>query len=222
MAEVDWEAPYHAYESASDVPVLLSAVTVGDDPTRAAAWWQLWGNSAEPSKRRWSLRMATARGPAARARRRAVGGNPGASKIVVKAMRPPRRRSRLHALSTESLALVGGEERLHAAVLKWFGEPVALPVVTAQPAAVRAARRSRCPRRSPEPKLLTKAMTELAVEESREGCCEVPVQHSGLPRARDVSQPAGRVTSHRPGPASRPRWPSHRRLPDPAPAHDVR
>jgi hypothetical protein len=56
MAEVDWEAPYHAYESASDVPVLLSAVTVGDDPTRAAAWWQLWGNSAEPSKRRWSLR----------------------------------------------------------------------------------------------------------------------------------------------------------------------
>jgi hypothetical protein len=181
MAEVDWEAPYHAYESASDVPVLLSAVTVGDDPTRAAAWWQLRGNSAEPSKRRWSLRMATARGPAARARRRAVGGNPGASKIVVKAMRPPRRRSRLHALSTESLALVGGEERLHAAVLKWFGEPVAF-----------------------------------------EGCCEVPVQHSGLPRARDVSQPAGRVTSQRPGPASRPRWASHRRLPDATPAHDVR
>jgi hypothetical protein len=31
MAEVDWEALCHAYGSASDVPVLLSAVTVGDD-----------------------------------------------------------------------------------------------------------------------------------------------------------------------------------------------
>ena len=44
IAEVDWEALYHAYGSASDVPVLLRAVTVGDDPTRAAAWWELWGN----------------------------------------------------------------------------------------------------------------------------------------------------------------------------------
>jgi hypothetical protein len=28
----------------SGVPVLLDAVTVGDDATRAAAWWELWGN----------------------------------------------------------------------------------------------------------------------------------------------------------------------------------
>lgn len=44
IAEVDWEALYHAYGPASDVPVLLDAVTVGDDATRAAAWWELWGN----------------------------------------------------------------------------------------------------------------------------------------------------------------------------------
>lgn len=44
IAEVDWEGLYHAYGPASDVPVLLGAVTVGDDPTRAAAWWELWGN----------------------------------------------------------------------------------------------------------------------------------------------------------------------------------
>jgi hypothetical protein len=44
IAEVDWEALYHAYGPAGDVPVLLGAVTVGDDPTRAAAWWELWGN----------------------------------------------------------------------------------------------------------------------------------------------------------------------------------
>jgi hypothetical protein len=44
IAEVDWEALYHAYGPASDVPVLLGAVTVGDDPTRAAAWLELWCN----------------------------------------------------------------------------------------------------------------------------------------------------------------------------------
>jgi hypothetical protein len=33
--------------------------------------------------------MATALGPAARARRRAAGGRPGVSKIVEKPMRPP-------------------------------------------------------------------------------------------------------------------------------------
>lgn len=44
IAEVDWEAFYHAYGPASDVPVLLGAVMVGDDATRAAAWWELWGN----------------------------------------------------------------------------------------------------------------------------------------------------------------------------------
>jgi hypothetical protein len=43
-AEVDWEALYHAYGPAGDVPVLLRAVTVGDDATREAAWWELWGN----------------------------------------------------------------------------------------------------------------------------------------------------------------------------------
>jgi hypothetical protein len=44
IAEVDWEALYHAYGPAGDVPALLAAVTVGDDPTREAAWWELWGN----------------------------------------------------------------------------------------------------------------------------------------------------------------------------------
>jgi hypothetical protein len=44
ITEVAWEALYHAYGPASDVPVLLGAVTVGDDPTREAAWWELWGN----------------------------------------------------------------------------------------------------------------------------------------------------------------------------------
>jgi hypothetical protein len=44
IAEVNWDALYHAYGPAGDVPVLLSAVTVGDDATRQAAWWELWGN----------------------------------------------------------------------------------------------------------------------------------------------------------------------------------
>jgi GNAT superfamily N-acetyltransferase len=44
IAEVEWDALYHAYGPASDVPVLLGAVTVGDDATRQAAWWELWGN----------------------------------------------------------------------------------------------------------------------------------------------------------------------------------
>jgi hypothetical protein len=44
IAEVDWGALYHAYGPASDVPVLLGAVTVGEDATRRAAWWELWGN----------------------------------------------------------------------------------------------------------------------------------------------------------------------------------
>lgn len=44
IAEIDWDALYHAYGPASDVPVLLSAVTVGEDTTRQAAWWELWGN----------------------------------------------------------------------------------------------------------------------------------------------------------------------------------
>lgn len=44
IAEVDWDALYHAYGPASDIPVLLGAVTVGEDATRQAAWWELWGN----------------------------------------------------------------------------------------------------------------------------------------------------------------------------------
>jgi hypothetical protein len=44
IAQVDWEALSHAYGPASDVPALLAAVAVGDDPTRQAAWWELWGN----------------------------------------------------------------------------------------------------------------------------------------------------------------------------------
>ena len=44
IAEVDWGALQHAYGPASDVPVLLAAVAVGDESTRQAAWWELWGN----------------------------------------------------------------------------------------------------------------------------------------------------------------------------------
>ena len=44
IPEVDWDALYHAYGPAGDVPVLLGAATVGDDATRQAAWWELWGN----------------------------------------------------------------------------------------------------------------------------------------------------------------------------------
>jgi hypothetical protein len=44
IAEINWDALYHAYGPASDMPVLLGAVTVGEDATRQAAWWELWGN----------------------------------------------------------------------------------------------------------------------------------------------------------------------------------
>jgi hypothetical protein len=44
LAEVEWESLDHAYGAAGDVPGQLAAITVGDDATRAEAWWNLWGN----------------------------------------------------------------------------------------------------------------------------------------------------------------------------------
>lgn len=39
---VDWSAVYHAYGPATDVPAQLWAVAIGDEPTRRAAWVELW------------------------------------------------------------------------------------------------------------------------------------------------------------------------------------
>jgi len=44
VAAVGWKERYHAYGPAGDVPAQLAAVVVGDDDTRAEAWWNLWGN----------------------------------------------------------------------------------------------------------------------------------------------------------------------------------
>jgi len=41
---VGWKDIYHAYGPAADVPAQLAAIVVGDDATRAEAWWNLWGN----------------------------------------------------------------------------------------------------------------------------------------------------------------------------------
>ena len=60
-------------------------------------------NPAEARSWRWSLRDPTARGPDRRARRRRIGSSPGATKIVVYAMRPPGRSKCLSARSTASL-----------------------------------------------------------------------------------------------------------------------
>ena len=44
LAAVPWEWLHDAYGSAVDVPVHLYAAAVGQPETRAAAWWELWGN----------------------------------------------------------------------------------------------------------------------------------------------------------------------------------
>lgn len=41
---VEWGDLCHAYGPADDVAAQLAAVTVGDQVTRQAAWWNLWGN----------------------------------------------------------------------------------------------------------------------------------------------------------------------------------
>jgi hypothetical protein len=41
---VEWAELHHAYGPAEDVADQLIAVAVGDDATREAAWWNLWGN----------------------------------------------------------------------------------------------------------------------------------------------------------------------------------
>lgn len=44
IVEVRWGELEHAYGPADDVENQLIAVVVGDDETRAIAWWNLWGN----------------------------------------------------------------------------------------------------------------------------------------------------------------------------------
>ena len=44
VAAVRWGDLYHAYGPASDVPMQLRAVIVGDEGTREEAWWNLFGN----------------------------------------------------------------------------------------------------------------------------------------------------------------------------------
>jgi hypothetical protein len=44
VESIGWDAVYHAYGPAADVPAQLAAVAVGDDPTRDEAWWNLWSN----------------------------------------------------------------------------------------------------------------------------------------------------------------------------------
>ena len=44
VAEVRWDELFHAYGPATDVPMQLRAVIVGDEGTREEAWWNLFGN----------------------------------------------------------------------------------------------------------------------------------------------------------------------------------
>lgn len=44
LGAVPWERVHHAYGPARDVSVHLYAATLGTAETRAAAWWELWGN----------------------------------------------------------------------------------------------------------------------------------------------------------------------------------
>lgn len=44
LGSVPWGDLHHAYGPAADVPSLLLAVSLGTDPVRLEAWWELWGN----------------------------------------------------------------------------------------------------------------------------------------------------------------------------------
>lgn len=44
IASVPWGELQHAYGGAEDVRNQLIAIVIGDDATRAVAWWNLWGN----------------------------------------------------------------------------------------------------------------------------------------------------------------------------------
>jgi hypothetical protein len=44
LKSVPWDTLHHAYGPAVEVPSLLYAVTLGADPVRLEAWWELWGN----------------------------------------------------------------------------------------------------------------------------------------------------------------------------------
>ena len=96
--------------------------------------------------------MATALGPAAPARRRAAGDRPGASKIVEKPRRPPGRNSRLHALSTESLARSQHSTSVWTIASKlwaWKGSALAAAATTLVRAARLSARARAAATRSP-------------------------------------------------------------------------
>lgn len=44
LTSIPWDTLHHAYGPAAEVPSLLYAVTLGTDPVRLEAWWELWGN----------------------------------------------------------------------------------------------------------------------------------------------------------------------------------
>ncbi|MFI2753322.1 hypothetical protein ACGIF2_07800 [Cellulomonas sp. P22] len=44
LESIPWNQLQHAYGPAGEVPALLYAVSLGTDPVRLEAWWELWGN----------------------------------------------------------------------------------------------------------------------------------------------------------------------------------
>ena len=44
LESIPWSQLDHAYGPAVEVPSLLYAVSLGADPVRLEAWWELWGN----------------------------------------------------------------------------------------------------------------------------------------------------------------------------------
>jgi hypothetical protein len=44
LRSVSWGTLHHAYGLAGEVPSLLYAASLGADPVRLEAWWELWGN----------------------------------------------------------------------------------------------------------------------------------------------------------------------------------
>lgn len=74
-------------------------------------------NPADWRSDRWSRRDATALGPAKTARRWSRFDKPGVTCTVKKAVRPPGRSNRLHALSTESFAV--SQHRTSAVANRW-------------------------------------------------------------------------------------------------------
>lgn len=44
LDSIPWNQLHHAYGPAGEVPALLYALSLGTDPVRNEAWWELWGN----------------------------------------------------------------------------------------------------------------------------------------------------------------------------------